>query len=263
MHLSLDKITIDAGTQSRVTLDKSVIEDYAESMKDGAKFPPCIVISDGEKNYLVDGFHRYFAARKIGVPSLDCTVTDGTLDDAVVKSWSVNNKHGLRPSLADRRKSVLSALSHPLYMEKSSREIAEVCNVSHTLVLSIKKEIEDKQPSQPKPAAQPKPAEEKPVEVLPENDSGKVFEEEMIATIELLKAENEALSDKLAVASMDADDIDRAMAESTIKDLRAQIRMLEIELKAVTDSRDSLQRENAQLMKQVNSLIKKIKKFEQ
>jgi hypothetical protein len=37
---------------------------------------------------------------------------------------------------------------------------------------------------------------------------------------------------------------------------------LEIELKGVTDSRDSLLRENNQLMKQVASLTKKLKKLE-
>ena len=84
----------------------------------------------------------------------------------------------------------------------------------------------------------------------------------MEATIQLLKAENEALSDKLAIAAMDADELDKAMAESVIKDLRAQIRVLEIELKGVTDSRDSLLRENNQLMKQVASLTKKLKKLE-
>jgi septal ring factor EnvC (AmiA/AmiB activator) len=62
---------------------------------------------------------------------------------------------------------------------------------------------------------------------------------------------------------MDADELDKAMAESVIKDLRAQIRLLEIELKGVTDSRDSLLRENNQLMKQVASLTKKLKKLEQ
>jgi hypothetical protein len=37
--------------------------------------------------------------------------------------------------------------------------------------------------------------------------------------------------------------------------------LLEIEVKAVTDSRDSLMRENAQLMRQVNSLTNKLKKL--
>jgi len=266
MHFSLDKITIDAGTQSRVSLDKHTIAEYAEAMKDGAKFTPCLVISDGTKHYLVDGFHRYFAARKIGAPGIECDVQEGTLDDAIIKSWSVNSKHGLRPTVKDRRKSVLNALSHPRTKSKPSREIAVLCDCSHSLVLKVKQELEEKKQSNKSQAAptleeNPKLEETPSLEEIPNEDD--VFQEEMQATIELLKAENEALSDKLAIAAMDADELDKAMAESVIKDLRAQIRLLEIELKGVTDSRDSLLRENNQLMNQVASLTKKLKKLEQ
>jgi hypothetical protein len=262
MHLSLDKITIDAGTQGRVKLDKKVIEDYADKMQRGEKFPSCVVISDGKKNYLVDGFHRYFAVRKIKSPSLDCDVIQGTLQQAKEYSWSVNDGHGLPRSRADKRKVVLMAISDESHTGKSDREIATLCRVSHTFVQNVRKEIQE---TAGKMADKPV-AEEQELATLPAEEENEeeadVFQEEMTATIDLLRAENEALSDKLAVASMDADDLDKAMAESTIKDLRAQIRVLEIELKTVTESRDSFQRENAQLMKQVNSLTNKLKKLQ-
>jgi ParB-like chromosome segregation protein Spo0J len=259
MHLSLDKITIDAGTQGRVKLDKKVIEDYAEKMKLGEIFPPCVVISDGKKNYLVNGFHRYFAARKIKSPSLDCNVTEGTLQQAKERSWAANSDHGLPRTRGDKRKCVLSAINDDTHRGKSDREIAVLCKVSHTFVQNVRKELKEVAEN----ISQPPVTAEKEVATLPpEDEENDVFQEEMEATIELLKAENEALSDKLAVASMDADDLDKAMAESTIKDLRAQIRLLEIELKTVTESRDSFQRENAQLMKQVNSLTNKLKKLQ-
>jgi len=258
MHLNLDKITIDAGTQGRVKLDKKVIEDYAEKMQRGEIFPPCVVISDGKKNYLVDGFHRYFAARKIKSPSLDCNITEGTLQQAKERSWAANSDHGLPRTRDDKRKCVLSAIADDAHRGKSDREIAALCKVSHTFVQNVRKELKEVAEN----ISQPPVAVEQEVATLPpEDEEGDVFQEEMEATIELLKAENEALSDKLAVASMDADDLDKAMAESTIKDLRAQIRVLEIELKTVTESRDSFQRENAQLMKQVNSLTNKLKKL--
>jgi chromosome segregation ATPase len=92
-----------------------------------------------------------------------------------------------------------------------------------------------------------------------EKEAKEIESEKLKAAIDMLRQDNEDLADKLAIAAMDADDLDKAMAESTIKDLRAQIRLLEIELRAVTDSRDSLQRENAQLMRQCNSLVKKLK----
>ena len=58
-----------------------------------------------------------------------------------------------------------------------------------------------------------------------------------------------------------ADDIQKEKAESIIRDLRAQLRAAEIELKEVTISRDMYQRENGELKKQVTSLLNKIKKL--
>ena len=261
MHLSLDKITIDAGTQARASLKKDTIAGYAEDMKNGAEFPPCLLYHDGEKYYLVDGFHRYFAAKKIKAPSILVTTVPGTLKEAIEKSWGVNDKHGLPRSREDKRKGVMSALASDEHRGKSDREIAKLCSISHTFVQNIKAELQAAKPkvdTNPPPAPAPAPKQEEQ-----EPDENAVFNEEMEATIQLLKAENEALSDKLAIAAMDADELDKAMAESVIKDLRAQIRVLEIELKGFTDSRDSLLRENNQLMKQVASLTKKLKKFEQ
>jgi hypothetical protein len=85
----------------------------------------------------------------------------------------------------------------------------------------------------------------------------------MQAAVSELQKQNEELQDQLTVAmAASTDDIQKEKAESVIKDLRAQIRMLEIELKAVTISRDQFQAENAQLMKQVQMLQKKLKKLE-
>jgi hypothetical protein len=40
MNISLEKIIINAGTQSRAKIDENVVAEYADSMKDGASFPP-------------------------------------------------------------------------------------------------------------------------------------------------------------------------------------------------------------------------------
>jgi FtsZ-binding cell division protein ZapB len=96
-----------------------------------------------------------------------------------------------------------------------------------------------------------------------EFDERELQRETMQAAVEQLREENENLQDKLAVAmAASTDDIQKEKAESVIKDLRSQIRVLEIELKAVKSSRDQFQAENAQLMKQVAMLQKKLKKIE-
>jgi hypothetical protein len=80
----------------------------------------------------------------------------------------------------------------------------------------------------------------------------------------MLKTQNEELQDELTVAQASStDDIQKEKAESIIKDLRAQLRAAELELKEVTVSRDMYQRENGELKKQVQSLLKKLKKYEQ
>ena len=83
------------------------------------------------------------------------------------------------------------------------------------------------------------------------------FENEQAETIKYLINENEKLTDQLASKSA----ADPKLAEETIAELREEIRVLRIELGAVKTSRDQFQAENAQLIKQVNYLTKKIKKL--
>jgi predicted RNase H-like nuclease (RuvC/YqgF family) len=104
---------------------------------------------------------------------------------------------------------------------------------------------------------------EKPKQEEEQIDEAAIEQETIQAAITELQKSNEDLQDQLTVAmAASTDDIQKEKAESIIRDLRAQIRLLEIELKAVTISRDQFQAENAQLMKQVAMLQKKLKKIE-
>jgi ParB-like chromosome segregation protein Spo0J len=270
MNISLDKIRIDCGTQARVKIDGQVVGQYSEDIKAGAIFPPVKVFSDGIDYYLADGYHRYFAHKAAGAPGITCDVVNGTLREAILYSLSANGEHGLQRSNADKRNVVIIMLKDLEWSDWSDREIAKHCHVSHMLVATIRKELgmtkdatkferggktHTMKAKEKKKYFQEEATEEWPFEQKPE--------EKMVDAITMLKAENDALSDKLAVATMDGDEIEKQMAESTIKDLRAQIRLLEIELTAVKQSRDTFQAENAQLMKQVAMLQKKLKKQEE
>ena len=111
MNLSLDRIRIDGGTQSRAKIDQDVVVEYATAMQEGAKFPPVTVFHDGAEYFLADGFHRYFAAKKAGSPGIKCDVKEGTLRDAILYSFGANHDHGLRRTTADKRKAVIAMLS--------------------------------------------------------------------------------------------------------------------------------------------------------
>jgi hypothetical protein len=269
MNISLEKIIINAGTQSRAKIDENVVAEYADSMKDGAPFPPAVVFHDGAEYFLADGFHRYCAAKKCGSPGLACDVREGTLRDAILFSFSANGTHGLRRTAADKRKAVMAMLEDIEWQDWSDREIARQCCVSHPFVAAIRKEIgadksEKKMTMRGKTTTRiQQPVEKQEEPQVPQFSEEEIEREEMKALVDMLKTQNEDLQDELTVAqATSTDDIQKEKAESVIKDLRAQIRILEIELKAVTISRDQFQSENAQLMKQVAMLQKKLKKLE-
>jgi hypothetical protein len=269
MNISLEKIITSAGTQSRAKIDENVVAEYADAMKDGAKFPPVVMFHDGAEYFLADGFHRYFAAKKCGSPGIFCDVREGTLRDAILFSFSANGTHGLRRTAADKRKAVMAMLEDIEWQDWSDREIARQCCVSHPFVSAIRKEMgadksEKKMNVRGKTTTRiQQPVEKQEEPQVPQFSEEEIEREEMKALVDMLKTQNEELQDELTVAqATSTDDIQKEKAESVIKDLRAQIRILEIELKAVTISRDQFQSENAQLMKQVAMLQKKLKKLE-
>lgn len=131
-------IRIDGGTQSRVSLNENVVEEYAEAYRCGAKFPPVTVYYDGVERWLADGFHRYFAAKKAGLTEIYETIELGTKEDAIIHSLGVNGTHGLQRTNADKTKSVTTALGLKKLKDASSRELARLCGVSHTFVEKVR-----------------------------------------------------------------------------------------------------------------------------
>ena len=270
MNINLDKLTIDAGTQARAKIDQELVAEYTDLLKNGTVFDPVTLFYDGAQYFLADGFHRYFANRKAGSPNINAKVIEGTLRDAILFSFSANSKHGRRPNAADRRKAVTTMLNDIEWQEFSDREIARICDVSHTLVNTIRKElnaskadtkyIRDGKQQTMKPKAESKAYQEEPEQF----DQAAIEKEIQKAAADNLQKENEDLRDQLTVAlAASSDDVEKEKAQSVITELRAQIRMLEVELRAMTNSRDQFQSENIQLMKQVAMLQKKLKKVEQ
>jgi chromosome segregation ATPase len=156
------------------------------------------------------------------------------------------------------------------WQEFSDREIARICDVSNTLVSAIRKELGavKKETTYTRDGKQQK-MKEKNTTIKPEVTEEETFDDNEIekeiqdAAVANLQKEYEELKDQLTISQAASfDEIEKEKAASVIKDLRAQIRLLEIELKEITISRDTYQRENGELKKQVSSLLKKVKKLE-
>ncbi len=140
--LAVGKLRLDGDTQPRAEIDDDLVYDYADAYEAGVDLPPLVVFFDGASYWLVDGFHRWHAARKAELDKVPCEVRQGTLEEARWYSYSVNQTHGLRRTNADKRKAVEYALRHPKGAKLSDRQIAEHVGVAHVTVGRIRKEIE-------------------------------------------------------------------------------------------------------------------------
>lgn len=256
---NIELIRIDKGTQSRIAISQETVDDYARQMDDGAKFPPVIAFHDGVDYYLADGFHRYFANRKLNRDSIDTDIVKGTLREAILYSLKANKAHGLRPSIEDKRNSVTKMLTDHEWKLWADREIARHCGVSHVFVAKMRKEVSGGKVQTTRKFKgkggnvstftnrQPEPEPEAPA-----------YDEKQ-EMMEALIAENEKLAEQLAIASIDGTADEKDLAETLIKEQKEEIRILKIEMVAVKKSRDMFQSENAQLKKQVAMLQKKLK----
>lgn len=276
-ELKVSDIRIDGGTQIRKELNKDKVSEYAEQMSDGVVFPPITVFFDGSSYWLASGFHRLFAEKQRGTEVIKATVMNGTVDEA---RWFAlgDNKHGLNMNAEDYRRSIEIALNHPKWSTYSNVQIANHVGVSARTVARVKKERNikpadkvkyidkhgneatmDTSKARNKPA---KPAKPEP-EVEEEQDKYDPAEEkmrELMDTITHLSDENTVLKDKIAIGQWDASEIEKIDAQETIETLREQVRILEIDNQALRESRDMFQNRNAELIKTVNSLKKKLQK---
>ncbi len=134
VRLPIAEIRLDGGTQPRSALDFAAIDDYAEAMAAGVKFPPVVVFHDGEHYWLADGFHRLKAAFASGFDAIDCELRQGTLEDAQWYSFSANKTNGLRRTNEDKQRAVKSALLHPRAAEMSNSAIARHVGVDEATV---------------------------------------------------------------------------------------------------------------------------------
>jgi hypothetical protein len=134
-------IEIADGSQARVKLDQTVVDNYASCMQEGAEFPPLEVVFDGSTYWLWDGIHRLLSCQKAGIGVASCNVQRGTKSDAEWLATSANRTHGLPRSNADKQRAVRLALAHPKSSGMTDRAIAEHVGVSHEFVRKLRDQV--------------------------------------------------------------------------------------------------------------------------
>lgn len=284
MKIKLSKIRTDGGTQARVRMCEQTIAEYASKMSDGVELPPVDVFFDNKEYWLADGFHRYFAAKSNGDLEIECNVINGTVEDAMLHSFSANGGRGLSMTPEDNFSIVSRMLAHPKWKSWTDSQISKHIHVSPSTVGRIRRKLEEKGEVEKKTEKKyiDKHGNESTMKVknigkkqnvnknkLPkapeveqdQNQSGDLIKE-LTDTIANLSEENTLLKDKIAIEQWDASEIEKIDVAETIKDLREQVRLLEIENKSLREGRDMYMNRNAELTRTVKSLQAKLKKLE-
>lgn len=260
-HLQIEKIRIDGNTQPRAEINEKVVEEYASLLSEKVLMPPVIVYFDSKEYWLADGFHRYFSHKRLGYKEISVDIREGTLRDAQLFSKGAHNGRGLSHNAKDYQYIVLSMVNDKEWGQWSNRAIAKHVGISVMTVGRIKKKADVQQSPKKKTIRKGKEHTvdttnigtiAKPTEV--EQLQQKI--KELTSTVNEVVEENTQIKDQIAIGSWDASEIEKVDVEETIKDLREQIRLLEIDNKALRESRDMFQNRNAELMKTINRMKK-------
>ena len=150
--LDVSVVRIDGDTQPRTAINPGIVQEYAEAMQAGDEFPPVTVVHDGATFWLVDGFHRLFAHRRLNRQQIKAEVVTGELKDARWLSVAANKAHGLRRTNEDKAKAVTRALR--LREELSNPAIAEHVGVSVETVRRHREAFERARAARPPASAE-------------------------------------------------------------------------------------------------------------
>jgi uncharacterized ParB-like nuclease family protein len=138
MLIDMAAIRVDGGTQSRAKLHEETIVDYADAIREGAKFPPVTVFYDGATYWLADGFHRHAAHHQAGKKKILADVRQGSRRDAILFSVGANANHGLRRTRDDKRRAVMTLLNDSEWSTWPNTKVAEQCDVSESFVRHLR-----------------------------------------------------------------------------------------------------------------------------
>lgn len=132
--LQVAELVLDASLQCRAAIDDETVNSYAESMREGATFPPIRVVHVEGQLLVVDGWHRLHATKQAGLKTIAAQVRPGTRREALLSAIAANADHGKSRTIEDKRRAVRALLQDPEWCCLASRELAKLAGTSHTFI---------------------------------------------------------------------------------------------------------------------------------
>jgi hypothetical protein len=246
--VKIDSIRLDGGTQCRVVIDQSTVYAYRDLMKDDVSFPPIETVFDGVTHWLTDGYHRYHALKLLGVKDVEIEYKPGTQLDAQIAALRANSRHGKPLTNDDKRNKIAMALALPGFDEKSSYEIAKLCEVSQSMVAAARDpKVKARQAENVKRHFEKKNTSKTSSDEQQEQQDGP-SEEELAANALMLKADQDAMYKLL-----DSDDA-LSTAHEEIKRLNHLNAQLEIRMSGLMNEKNEAIKMVKQLQKELDKL---------
>jgi hypothetical protein len=100
-------------------------------------WPPLLV--NRADQTIIDGAHRFHAARMLGYTQVWCVYFDGDSEEAFLEAIRRNTRHGLPLTLREREDAAAQLLG--LHREWSNRRVAEFCALAHGTVAKIRDQL--------------------------------------------------------------------------------------------------------------------------
>lgn len=136
---------LDLTLQSRFSMNNEKIEEYAAEMKDGIVFDPIKVIDTRDGKFLVDGYHRVEATKRLGLDEIAAEVVPGTKVVALKEAIAANAKHGIQRTNEDKLHALQMAWENREqlfgYSNPTERELAQIAQVSTGFAHNFKSNI--------------------------------------------------------------------------------------------------------------------------
>ena len=267
--IELKKIRLDGDTQPRKQIHEDHVANLTEVLLNGGKMKENpVVFFDGKEYWLANGFHRYHAHKRAGYTEMACEVINGTRREAWIYSRGANHDHGLPRTSEEIRTNVVSCFNDVELCGLSDAKIAEICKCSPMTVGRVRKSMELDRPTKvmtkngkmmdtSKIGAKNKPEPEPEPEYTHDDRLSELATEHQHALDEVNK-----LRDRLAINALPDAAEAKAEIEETLETLRSQVASLEMELRAVTQSRNDYQQKNNDLIKQVTYWKRRAEKAE-
>jgi hypothetical protein len=121
--------------------DLEVVDEYCEEYKKGTAMPPIVAFRDGPYLWLADGLKRSLGAKGAGFEEINCTLLEGSKEDAIEYAAGANHNHGVPRDNKTKANCVSLLLRQDKWNKASDRAIADIAHVSHTLVSNVRKSL--------------------------------------------------------------------------------------------------------------------------